>query len=78
VAVPVAMLSGISRCASRGVLVKGGAVLEALDRATLLFFDKTGTLTGGKARLVAIHPAVAIAPPRYCAWRLHWIRCPAM
>jgi heavy metal translocating P-type ATPase len=61
-AVPVAMLSGISRCASRGVLVKGGAVLEALDRATLLFFDKTGTLTGGKARLVAIHPAVAIAP----------------
>ena len=61
-AVPVAILSGISRCASRGVLVKGGAVLEALDRATLLFFDKTGTLTGGKARLVAIHPAATIAP----------------
>lgn len=52
-AVPVAMVSGISRCARRGILVKGGAALEALAGARLLFFDKTGTLTGGEARLVA-------------------------
>ncbi|WP_246043346.1 heavy metal translocating P-type ATPase [Aquitalea aquatilis] len=56
-AVPVAMISGISQCASRGVLVKSGEVLETLARANLLFFDKTGTLTGGKARLTAIHAA---------------------
>lgn len=54
-AVPVAVISGISRAASRGVLVKGGAVLERLARATRLVIDKTGTLTHGKARLVDVH-----------------------
>lgn len=53
-AVPVAIVSGISRCAKRGILVKGGGALERLAQASILFFDKTGTLTGGRARLVAI------------------------
>ncbi|OUL95698.1 heavy metal translocating P-type ATPase [Paraburkholderia hospita] len=53
-AVPVAIVSGMSRCAKRGVLVKGGGALERLAQASVLFFDKTGTLTGGHARLVAI------------------------
>ena len=57
-AVPIAMVSGISRCAGRGILVKSGAALEALAGARLLFFDKTGTLTGGEARLVAIESVV--------------------
>lgn len=52
-AVPVAIVSGISRCARRGILVKGGGALEALAGARTLYFDKTGTLTGGQARLVA-------------------------
>ncbi|MBS0556047.1 MAG: heavy metal translocating P-type ATPase [Proteobacteria bacterium] len=58
-AVPVAIVSGISRCARRGVLIKGGAALEALAAARILFFDKTGTLTGGQARLTAIHGVVS-------------------
>ncbi|RQS21422.1 heavy metal translocating P-type ATPase [Burkholderia sp. Bp8998] len=53
-AVPVAIVSGLSRCSKRGVLVKGGGALERLARATILFFDKTGTLTGGRARIVSI------------------------
>jgi heavy metal translocating P-type ATPase len=53
-AVPVAIVSGMSRCARRGILVKGGGALEALATARTLFFDKTGTLTGGTARLIAI------------------------
>ena len=53
-AVPVAIVAGMSRCAKRGVLVKGGGMLEKLAQARLLYFDKTGTLTGGRARLVAI------------------------
>ncbi len=52
--VPVAIVSGMSVCAKRGVLVKGGGALEQLARAKVLFFDKTGTLTGGRARLVSI------------------------
>ncbi len=47
-AVPVALVAGLSRAARRGVVVKGGAVLERLGAATVLLFDKTGTLTAGR------------------------------
>ncbi|WP_298371646.1 heavy metal translocating P-type ATPase [Azospirillum sp.] len=53
-AVPVAIVSGMSRCARRGVLVKGAGALEALATVQTLLFDKTGTLTGGRARVVAL------------------------
>lgn len=53
-AVPVAIVSAMSRCASHGVLIKHGGAIEKLARAETLFFDKTGTLTGGRARLVAV------------------------
>ncbi|MBV8467203.1 MAG: heavy metal translocating P-type ATPase [Burkholderiales bacterium] len=53
-AVPVALVSGMSNCAKRGILVKSGAALEGLAEAKVLYFDKTGTLTGGQARLVHI------------------------
>jgi heavy metal translocating P-type ATPase len=46
-AVPIAVVGGISRAAKRGVIVKGGGALETLARAQTLLFDKTGTLTSG-------------------------------
>ena len=51
-AAPVALVSGMSVAARRGVVVKGGGVVEQLARCTTLLLDKTGTLTSG-------HPAVA-------------------
>ena len=53
-AVPVAIMSGISRCAHRGILVKDGATLEALAGAQVLFLDKTGTLTSGHAQVQSV------------------------
>ena len=61
-AVPVAIVSGISRCAKRGVLVKGAAALEMLAKAKILLFDKTGTLTGGNARLITMEASEAVGP----------------
>jgi cation transport ATPase len=53
-AVPVALISGISRASRAGVLVKDGGVLEALARVRTAVFDKTGTLTHGEASVSAI------------------------
>jgi heavy metal translocating P-type ATPase len=56
-AAPVALVSGLSIAARRGVVVKGGAVLEMLARCTTLLVDKTGTLTSGRPSLTTIIPA---------------------
>ncbi len=45
---PIAMISGMSRAAKAGVIVKNGAALEKLAAAKTIAFDKTGTLTEGK------------------------------
>jgi len=56
IATPSAILSGVARAARGGVLIKGGAPLEALGRVDAIAFDKTGTLTEGDPRLVDIAP----------------------
>lgn len=53
-AVPVAIMSGLSHCAKHGVLVKEGGALETLARVNAVVIDKTGTLTEGRARLVKV------------------------
>ncbi|AUX37531.1 ATPase P [Sorangium cellulosum] len=53
-AVPIAIVGGISRSARRGIVVKGGAALEALARAEILLLDKTGTLTFGGPRVTGV------------------------
>lgn len=54
-AVPIAIVSGLSRAAKLGILIKGGKAIEALSKASSLVIDKTGTLTDGRARVTAIH-----------------------
>jgi heavy metal translocating P-type ATPase len=54
-AVPVAIVSGLSRAAKQGILIKGGKALETMARIRSLVIDKTGTLTYGRARVISVH-----------------------
>ncbi|VAW49094.1 Lead, cadmium, zinc and mercury transporting ATPase; Copper-translocating P-type ATPase [hydrothermal vent metagenome] len=51
---PAAITSGISAGAKNGLLMKGGAVLEAIGRVKQIAFDKTGTLTKGKPKVTDV------------------------
>ncbi|VAV95114.1 Lead, cadmium, zinc and mercury transporting ATPase; Copper-translocating P-type ATPase [hydrothermal vent metagenome] len=48
---PAAITSGIAAGARRGLLMKGGVVLEAISKVTTIAFDKTGTLTEGTPKV---------------------------
>jgi heavy metal translocating P-type ATPase len=53
-AAPIALLSGVSRAARAGVVVKGAGVIERLGGARTVLLDKTGTLTLGTPQLARI------------------------
>ncbi|WP_233561285.1 heavy metal translocating P-type ATPase, partial [Sorangium cellulosum] len=53
-ATPAAVAVGTGRGAELGVLVKGGAALEAASRVDTVLVDKTGTLTAGRPQLAAV------------------------
>jgi heavy metal translocating P-type ATPase len=53
-AVPVAIVAGLSRAAKLGILIKGGKAIEMLAQVRSLVIDKTGTLTHGQAKIVSI------------------------
>ena len=48
ISVPASIASALSTGARRGMLLKGGSVIEAVARVTQVAFDKTGTLTAGQ------------------------------
>lgn len=53
-AAPMATTLGMGRAAQRGILIRGGGVLEKLARVRAIAFDKTGTLTLGRPRSVSV------------------------
>jgi Cd2+/Zn2+-exporting ATPase len=56
IATPVSIVSGLTALARRGVLIKGGAFLEAVGKLRALAVDKTGTITQGRPQVVGIIP----------------------
>ena len=57
--VPAAVTSALAAGARRGLLIKGGAALEAIGKVKTVAFDKTGTLTEGRPRVTEVVPLVA-------------------
>ncbi|MFI1092372.1 heavy metal translocating P-type ATPase [Streptomyces sp. NPDC020917] len=66
-AAPVAIVSGLSRAARLGVVVRDGAALENLGRARTLVLDKTGTLTTGRPRVLDVTAAPGHTPDEVLA-----------
>lgn len=54
ISIPLGFFSGIGAASKRGILVKGGNHLEALQQLDTVVFDKTGTLTEGVFEVVEL------------------------
>ncbi|MCG0670759.1 cadmium transporting P-type ATPase [Lactiplantibacillus plantarum] len=52
---PVSNVAGIGNGAKRGILIKGGEVVDTFAKVDTLVFDKTGTLTEGNTAVTTMH-----------------------
>ncbi|MFE2958433.1 heavy metal translocating P-type ATPase [Nocardia tengchongensis] len=61
IAVPVTVLAAVGAASKLGVLVKGGAALEALGKVRMVALDKTGTLTANRPAVVEVSTLDGVA-----------------
>ena len=57
ISIPLAVFGGIGAASKKGILIKGGEVLETLAGAKAALFDKTGTLTRGVFKVTGLYPS---------------------
>ena len=59
-AIPIAIIAGISNAAKHGAIIKDGAALEQLAKSQVLLVDKTGTLTLGGPEITGVQTAPGV------------------
>ncbi|MCL2031398.1 MAG: cadmium-translocating P-type ATPase, partial [Oscillospiraceae bacterium] len=64
VSIPLSFFGGIGGASRRGILVKGGNYLDALNRLDIVVFDKTGTLTAGVFEVTEVRAAAGYTEER--------------
>jgi heavy metal translocating P-type ATPase len=60
-AVPIAIVAGLSQSAKSGAVIKGGGILEAISRVETVLLDKTGTLTHGGPAITSVSSALGVS-----------------
>lgn len=71
ISIPLGFFGGIGGASKKGILVKGGNYLEALNNVEVVVFDKTGTLTKGVFKVTEVKPQSGISREELLSFAAH-------